>query len=69
MEESLLRGEAQYGIAEAYEQMAQKASDQGAAQLFDRAFQEYKKVFDHFPDSGRSHEKPGRRTAASNSPW
>ena len=25
----------------------------GAAQLRDRAFQEYKKVFDQFPDSGR----------------
>ena len=44
---------AQYGIAEAYEAMAQKAAERGSAELFDRAFQEYKKVFDHFPDSGR----------------
>ena len=53
MEDSLLRGEAQYGIAEAYEQMADKAGERGGAELADRAFQEYKKVFDHFPDSGR----------------
>ncbi len=53
MEESQLRGEAQFGIAEAYEQMAEKASERGSAELNDRAFQEYKKVFDHFPDSGR----------------
>ncbi len=53
MEDSLLRGEAQYGIAEAYEAMATKATARGGAELADRAFQEYKKVFDHFPDSGR----------------
>jgi TolA-binding protein len=53
MEDSLLRGEAQYGIAEAYEQMAAQAGERGGAELADRAFQEYKKVFDHFPDSGR----------------
>jgi TolA-binding protein len=53
MEESQLRGEAQFGIAEAYEQMAEKASERGGVELNDRAFQEYKKVFDHFPDSGR----------------
>lgn len=53
MEDSLLRGEAQYGIAEAYEKMAERAGERGGAELADRAFQEYKKVFDHFPDSGR----------------
>ena len=52
MEDSLLRGEGQFGIAQAYEQMGIEAGDRGA-ELFDRAFQEYKKVFDHFPDSGR----------------
>jgi TolA-binding protein len=53
MEDSLLRGEAQYGIAEAYERMADTAKDSGRTALMERAFQEYKKVFDHFPDSGR----------------
>ncbi|MEM7557497.1 MAG: tetratricopeptide repeat protein [Planctomycetota bacterium] len=53
MEDSLLRGEAQYGIAEAYEQMAAKVGERGGTELADRAFQEYKKVFDLFPDSGR----------------
>ena len=52
MEDSLLRGEGQFGIAQAYEQMGVEAAGRGA-ELFDRAFQEYKKVFDHFPDSGR----------------
>ena len=53
MEDSLLRGEAQYGIAEAYERMADAGRDTGRTALMERAFQEYKKVFDHFPDSGR----------------
>ncbi|HUY34415.1 MAG TPA: tetratricopeptide repeat protein [Pirellulales bacterium] len=53
MKTSQLRGEAQFGIAECYETMAKQATGQGAAQLFDRAFQEYKKVFDGFPESGR----------------
>lgn len=53
MEESLLRGEAQYGIAEAYERMADAANENARTALMERAFQEYKKVFDHFPDSGR----------------
>ena len=53
MEDSLLRGEAQYGIAEAYERMADAAKESGRTALMERAFQEYKKVFDHFPDSGR----------------
>jgi TolA-binding protein len=33
--------------------MAGQAEGPGSAQLYDRAFQEYKKVFDSFPDSGR----------------
>lgn len=58
MQTSQLRGEAQFGIAECYEAMAQTASEgnggvAAAAPLYDRAFQEYKKVFDAFPDSGR----------------
>jgi TolA-binding protein len=53
MQTSQLRGEAQFGIAECYEQMAKDAPEQGSAALYDRAFQEYKKVFDVFPDSGR----------------
>ena len=52
MEDSLLRGEAQFGIAQCYEQMGLEAGSRGA-EFSDRAFQEYKKVFDHFPDSGR----------------
>jgi tetratricopeptide (TPR) repeat protein len=53
MPTSQLRGEAQYGIAECYELMAKAATGSAAAQLLDRAFQEYKKVFDSFPESGR----------------
>jgi len=58
MQSSQLRGEAQFGIAECYEAMALAASTgargaAGAGPLYDRAFQEYKKVFDAFPDSGR----------------
>lgn len=53
MPTSQLRGEAQFGIAECYEAMAQAASGPQGAQLFDRSFQEYKKVYDQFPESGR----------------
>lgn len=53
METSQLRGEAQYGVAECYETLASKAEGEGAAQLRDRAFQEFKRVYDQFPDSGR----------------
>jgi TolA-binding protein len=53
MQTSQLRGEAQYGIAECYEQMALKSEGAPAAQLQDRAFQEFKKVYDEFPESGR----------------
>ena len=60
MKTSQLRGEAQFGIAQCYEQMATAASGTGAAQLSDRAFQEYKKVFDQFPDSGRVGEAVSR---------
>ncbi len=53
MKTSQLRGEAQFGIAECYEQMAAEAMGQTQSQLQDRAFQEYKQVFDQFPESGR----------------
>ena len=52
METSLLRGEAQFGIASCYEQMAEGGGG-NATQYLDRAFQEFKKVYDQFPDSGR----------------
>ena len=61
METSQLRGEAQFGIAECYDAMAEKAAAGPASdQLFDRAFQEYKKVFDEFPESGRVGEAVAR---------
>jgi len=60
---SPLRGEGQFGIAQCYDQMAQAAAESTAAPanvvaanvaaLRARAFQEYKKVFDQFSDSGR----------------
>ena len=54
MQTSQLRGEAQFGIAECFEAMAEaQTSEAGAAQLKDKAFQEYKKVYDQFPESGR----------------
>ncbi len=54
MPTSQLRGEAQFGIAQCYDKMADQQPNEAAkAQLFDRAFQEYKKVFDNFPESGR----------------
>ncbi len=53
MQTSQLRGDAQFGIAECYDEMAAEAPELQANQLYDRAFQEYKKVFDQYPDSGR----------------
>lgn len=53
MEKSQLRGEAQYGIAECFEEMAKAIEGPASTQMYDRAFQEYKKVFDLYPDSGR----------------
>ena len=53
MKTSQLRGEAQFGIAACYEAMADKTKGPGATQIRDRAFQEYKKVFEQFPESGR----------------
>ncbi len=53
MQSSDLRGEAQFGIAACYEQLAEDTDEARRSQLLDRAFQEYKKVFDQFPESGR----------------
>jgi TolA-binding protein len=54
MKTSQLRGEAQFGIAECFEAMVKaQTSEAGIAQMRDRAFQEYKKVYDRFPESGR----------------
>jgi len=53
METSLLRGEAQFGVAECYEAMAAKTEGDAGAPLRDRAFQEFKRVYDQFPESGR----------------
>jgi tetratricopeptide (TPR) repeat protein len=53
MQTSTLRGEAQFGIAACYEQQADESEGRGADQLRDRAFQEYTKVFEQFPDSGQ----------------
>ena len=53
LQNSPLRGEGQFGIAECYEEMVIKAPANRSAQLFERAFVEYKKVYEQFPDSGR----------------
>ncbi len=53
LEASPLRGEGQFGIAECYEEMALAAPADGAEPLFERAFLEYQKVYEQFPDSGR----------------
>lgn len=60
MQNSQLRGEAQFGVAECYEKMAEGSTEARAQQLYDRAFQEYKKVFDQFPESGRVGEAVAR---------
>lgn len=53
MPTSQLRGEAQFGVAECYEALAGLQEGPAAAQLQDRAFQEFKRVYDEFPESGR----------------
>ena len=67
MPTSQLRGEAQFGIAECYEIQADQAQAAAttaqsaqANQLYDRSFQEFKKVFDQFPESGRVGEAVAR---------
>ena len=53
MQTSQLRGEAQFGIAACYEQRAEETEGPGADQFRDRAFEEYARVFEQFPDSGQ----------------
>ena len=54
-------GEAQFGIAECYDQMAKAAAEgPSAAAQKARAFEEYKKVYDQFPESGRVGEAVAR---------
>jgi TolA-binding protein len=53
MEKSPLKGEAQFGIAECYEDMAKATEGAAQTQLYDKSFQEYKLVYDRYPDSGR----------------
>lgn len=53
MKESDLRGEAQFGVAECYEAMSRLEQGPAAAQLLDRAFNEYRGVYENFPESGR----------------
>jgi TolA-binding protein len=54
LKSSQLRGEGQFGIAECYEEQARAAVGTPAqAGLYDRAFAEYKRVFEEFPNSGR----------------
>ncbi|MFK7911873.1 MAG: tol-pal system YbgF family protein, partial [Akkermansiaceae bacterium] len=50
---SPLRGEGQFFTAECYEAMALKAPAKQSAQLFEKAFLAYQKVYEQFPDSGR----------------
>ena len=52
LNKSQLRGEGQFGIGECYELMA-KAAQGNTDQMFERAFQAYKAVFEQFPESGR----------------
>lgn len=65
MEASQLRGEAQFGIAGCYDLMAGEAQANGrsSTELRDRAFQEYKKVLDNFPESGRVGEAVSKMAA------
>ena len=50
---SPLRGEGQFYTGECYEAMALKATTGQSAQLFEKAFLAYQKVYEQFPDSGR----------------
>ena len=50
---SPLRGEGQFYTGECYEAMALKAPAGQSAQLFEKAFLAYQKVYEQFPDSGR----------------
>lgn len=53
LNDSPLKGEAQFGVAECYEEMAKAAPQTQQEALFDRAFVEYQRVYEQFPESGR----------------
>ena len=48
-----LRDEAQFGIAECYERMAEATTGSRAQSYYEKAFENYQKVYEQFPDSGR----------------
>jgi tetratricopeptide (TPR) repeat protein len=53
IETSSLRGEAQFGMGEVYEEMAAATTGEAADNLYEKAFQAYKDVYEKFPESGR----------------
>lgn len=52
LQNSDLRGEAQYYVGACYEEMALKARAQEATRLFEKAFLAYQAVYENFPESG-----------------
>ena len=50
---SNLRDEAQFGIAECYEKMAEASTGSRAQSYYEKAFENYQKVYEQFPESGR----------------
>jgi len=48
-----LRDEAQFGIAECYERMAEATTGSRAQSFYEKAFENYQKVYEQFPESGR----------------
>ena len=50
---SNLRDEAQFGIAECYEKMAEAGTGSRARSYYEKAFENYQKVYEQFPESGR----------------
>ena len=53
LKNSALAGDGQYGIAACYEEMAAQQPPEKSAGLYEKAFEEYKKVYTNFPESGR----------------
>jgi len=50
---SNLRDEAQFGIAVCYEKMAEAATGSRSQSYYEKAFENYQKVYEQFPESGR----------------
>ena len=50
---SNLRDEAQFSIAECYEKMAEADNGSRAQSYYEKAFENYQKVYEQFPESGR----------------